>query len=56
MSPEQWQIYRERAKDVGHVIVFLLGVGAATLGIITANLGLVAAATTLFGLVGIARA
>jgi hypothetical protein len=47
---------RALAKDASHVLIFLLGVGAEVVAIATHDLGLAAAGTTLFGLVGIARA
>lgn len=47
---------RKLLRDAAHAVVFLLGVGAVGVGILTQNLGLVATGITMFGLVGIVRA
>lgn len=47
---------RGASRDAAHVVIFLLGVGAAAVGILSHDLGLVACAITLFGLIGIVRA
>jgi len=43
-------------RGLGHIVIFVLGTVAVGLGIFTHDLGLIAAGTTLFGVVGIARA
>jgi hypothetical protein len=50
---------RPYAKDAAHGIIFILAVAMVIKGALLSSptdLGLIAAATTLFGLVGIARA
>lgn len=58
-SKEQQQLIRTVARDASHALIFLLGVALVIVGgILThpADLGLLAFAVTMFGLVGIARA
>lgn len=43
-------------KAVAHIVIFVLGTAAVGVGIVTHDLGQIAAGTTLFGIVGIARA
>lgn len=56
LTEQQRKALRPVFRDAAHIVIFLLGVGAVGLGIVTHDLGLIAAGTTLFGLVGIARA
>jgi cytochrome b561 len=55
----QMKQLRPYAKDAAHGIIFILAVAMVIKGALLSSptdLGLIAAATTLFGLVGIARA
>jgi len=52
-DPETTRLY---ARGVALAVVFLLGCAAVIVGLFSANLGLIAAGTTMFGLVGIAKA
>lgn len=58
-SAEQRKALRAVARDASHVLIFILAAALVVVGgILThpADLGLLAFAVTLFGLVGIARA
>jgi UPF0716 family protein affecting phage T7 exclusion len=59
LSPEQRAGYRETARDIAHAILFIVAIVLILIGGVftsPADLGLIAAAVGLLGLVGIVRA